>query len=743
MKKVYLNCVYASNLGDDLLIKILCDRYPNVKFILPNYRKGKIYPKMKNFFPYYINTFIYKCIRKISHIFNRRCFLDSWLISKCNYIVVIGGSIFMENKNFVLEKDYDLQWYENLPLKYFIIGSNIGPIYTDKYVNDIKNIAIKNAEFVCLRDEKSYNMVKDLKNTCLGSDIVFSLDISMYKKNISTKRVIISVIDIERKADQIKNPKSDIYNSTICEMITFFIKKGYEVELFSFCKDEGDEVAIDKILAMSEYKDLIHTYYYKGNINEALTELATAEIIVGSRFHANILGLLLDKTILPISYNDKTINMLKDINFNGKIIDINNIEEFDIDSLTKEDLKYKCDISKIINKSENHFGELDKILREKYMIEKIINFLKLKEDENLKLFDKVFKENLLNNTAIYNLIKKEYKTSNYSELKIKEILNINTGKNKNVTKKISIIIPTYNRKEHLKECIDSILSQTYTNFEIIIVDDCSDDRTNEFIKEEYSDERIKYVVNCKNSGAGYSRKKGYSISTGEYIIFCDDDDYYIDNTFFGKIIEIFENKEISLICSNSFVKYQKQNKYEFNKLNFNSMITVEKYLENFQFKYMKPNSTFTAAFRKDILDKADFKNMNMVNDSSIYMRALINGGLVYINNNVIGIYRVHDKNITFNIKAEFLIENLEEKKYIYNKLREKNILKDPEYWFAKEIELTVKYFLDKSNTTHSEREKVIKWVKSNLKNNKLMIRLKLFFVTSKMKKIIKKILRRN
>lgn len=97
---------------------------------------------------------------------------------------------------------------------------------------------------------------------------------------------------------------------------------------------------------------------------------------------------------------------------------------------------------------------------------------------------------------------------------------------------VSVIIPTYNRKHTLKRCIDSVLKQTYRDFEIIIVDDCSTDGTMEFVEEGYgsvADISIVYVRNDENLGASVSRNIGVSYANGEYIAFHDsDDEWYHD-----------------------------------------------------------------------------------------------------------------------------------------------------------------------------------------------------------------------
>jgi len=92
---------------------------------------------------------------------------------------------------------------------------------------------------------------------------------------------------------------------------------------------------------------------------------------------------------------------------------------------------------------------------------------------------------------------------------------------------VSIITPVYNRQEFLDECVQSILKQTYTDWELILVDDCSTDKSVEMIKNYvFLDNRIKAFFFNKNVGAGVARNKGIEISSGRFIAFLDSDDYW-------------------------------------------------------------------------------------------------------------------------------------------------------------------------------------------------------------------------
>lgn len=91
--------------------------------------------------------------------------------------------------------------------------------------------------------------------------------------------------------------------------------------------------------------------------------------------------------------------------------------------------------------------------------------------------------------------------------------------------KVSIIVPIYNAQKYLKRCMDSILQQTYTDIEVILVDDGSTDDS-AILCKEYADRdvRVRYIYQ-ENAGPDYARKKGVRVSTGKYLTFVDADDY--------------------------------------------------------------------------------------------------------------------------------------------------------------------------------------------------------------------------
>lgn len=106
---------------------------------------------------------------------------------------------------------------------------------------------------------------------------------------------------------------------------------------------------------------------------------------------------------------------------------------------------------------------------------------------------------------------------------------------------VSIIMPSYNTGHFIEETIQSVIGQTYANWELIIVDDCSTDNTDDVVKPFLSDQRIKYIKNDKNSGAAFSRNKALREAKGKWIAFLDSDDLWEKQKLKKQILFMKEN----------------------------------------------------------------------------------------------------------------------------------------------------------------------------------------------------------
>ena len=114
--------------------------------------------------------------------------------------------------------------------------------------------------------------------------------------------------------------------------------------------------------------------------------------------------------------------------------------------------------------------------------------------------------------------------------------------------RLSVIVPIYNTEKYLRECIDSILAQTFADFELILVDDGSTDQSG-VICDEYSrlDSRIE-VIHQNNGGVTVARKRGVEAAVGEYISFIDSDDWIEPNMYQNMLIEADVNDADIVLC---------------------------------------------------------------------------------------------------------------------------------------------------------------------------------------------------
>ena len=100
---------------------------------------------------------------------------------------------------------------------------------------------------------------------------------------------------------------------------------------------------------------------------------------------------------------------------------------------------------------------------------------------------------------------------------------------------VSIIMPSYNTGKYIAETIESVLAQTYKNWELIIVDDCSTDNTDAVVEQYLSDKRIKYLKNAHNSGAAVSRNRALREAKGKWAAFLDSDDLWMPDKLMRQI----------------------------------------------------------------------------------------------------------------------------------------------------------------------------------------------------------------
>ena len=178
---------------------------------------------------------------------------------------------------------------------------------------------------------------------------------------------------------------------------------------------------------------------------------------------------------------------------------------------------------------------------------------------------------------------------------------------------ISVIIPVYNCEEYLPVCINSVLKQSFSDLEIICINDCSTDSSLEVLKYFAKlDSRIKILENPENKGLSYTRNKGIKYAKGDYVFFLDSDDWISPNTF----KELYENA-IRNDSDMVFYKLARFNEKKFilNQPAFDLSTSFNKTtnFDNFTFTYKDiknnvMNTSFSASlklYKKSFLDSYD------------------------------------------------------------------------------------------------------------------------------------------
>ena len=183
--------------------------------------------------------------------------------------------------------------------------------------------------------------------------------------------------------------------------------------------------------------------------------------------------------------------------------------------------------------------------------------------------------------------------------------------------KVSIIVPVYNVESYLSRCLDSILNQTFTEFECILVDDCSPDNCPAMC-DEYAlkDQRIRVIHNQKNRGSSLSRQIGLAKAMGDYILFVDSDDW-IECNMLEELYQKITNDHLDMVCCDHYEEFS--NTIEINHPSENSdTITLIKQLLGFQIS----QHIFNRMVKKSVFSKITFPEASYLEDFFIVVQLL-------------------------------------------------------------------------------------------------------------------------
>jgi len=206
--------------------------------------------------------------------------------------------------------------------------------------------------------------------------------------------------------------------------------------------------------------------------------------------------------------------------------------------------------------------------------------------------------------------------------------------------KISIIIPTYNRADLIKETLNSIFNQTYSNWEAIIVDDASEDNTEELVKA-IGDSRIHYICHSRNKGGAEARNTGIEKAQGEYIAFLDSDDWWQPTKLETQINDILSRNNPANVVS--YTKVQALNQqdksvfFPLRRKKENESIAEYLFLGKIGEGVMFTSSLMMA---KSLISKTKFKpNLKKHHDLDLAIRLEYNGAKFQYIDQALSIWR--------------------------------------------------------------------------------------------------------
>ncbi|WP_050638536.1 glycosyltransferase family 2 protein [Candidatus Stoquefichus sp. SB1] len=236
-------------------------------------------------------------------------------------------------------------------------------------------------------------------------------------------------------------------------------------------------------------------------------------------------------------------------------------------------------------------------------------------------------------------------------------------------KLVSIITPAYNCEEFIEETIDSVLNQTYQNWEMIIIDDCSTDKTSVLVnKYSLEDSRIKLVSLNKNGGVSNARNIGLSKAQGSFVAFLDSDDIWAKNKL--------ENQISFMEKNDYYITYSSYAKFITTTQDVKSVISVPHKMEKNDILKNTIIGCLTVIINVEEVGSIEMPNISHAEDQCTWINVLERGYVAYGINEVLAYYRINSTSLSGN-----KIEAAKKQWTVYRKYHHFSILKSLYYYF--------------------------------------------------------------
>jgi glycosyltransferase involved in cell wall biosynthesis len=251
---------------------------------------------------------------------------------------------------------------------------------------------------------------------------------------------------------------------------------------------------------------------------------------------------------------------------------------------------------------------------------------------------------------------------------LKDIESV-SGKIDKCNPKVSVIVPNYNHAAYLNERIDSILNQTYADFELILLDDCSTDKSSVILVEYKDRKKVSVIeINKQNSGSVFKQwEKGIQLAKGEYIWIAESDDW-AEPTLLENLVGVLdENPNVGLVSCDSLVENGTKEqslisdylieKYKDNRWNSDYIHNGKSELQEVMIYNCTIGNVSSVLFRKETLLKANVFDISLrySGDWYCYLKVVAISDIAYINK-PLNHFRRHTTSTSFSAGYNYLIE---------------------------------------------------------------------------------------
>ena len=246
--------------------------------------------------------------------------------------------------------------------------------------------------------------------------------------------------------------------------------------------------------------------------------------------------------------------------------------------------------------------------------------------------------------------------------------------------KVSVIIPVYNGGKYIAKGIDSLLKQTFKDFEIICINDKSTDNSLEILEEfEKKDKRIKVIKNSKNIGAALTRNVGIDMAEGEYIYFLDADDY-IDEKYLEGMVNKIEQKRCDIVLNMSIQSESNGTVSQFHHPSMPKINPDGEYLDKITTIHDAPCFIWARIYRKSFLNENKLRFLDIHATDDVVFNAIVD---MYTDRTFVFYgekyhYTVNNTSVTGVAKSvdDRDLQHIKAHSMIYDYLKENNKLDD-------------------------------------------------------------------